>query len=347
MPIEKAITMKDVAERAGVTQSTVSHVFNGTATISEAVTQKVRAAAEELCYKPRHRPVGRLNGKPIRAIGLIVPDIENNFYAEFVRKTEALARQRDYLTILCNTESKVGLERNCIEQMAVSGVAGILLAYELMSPESYRALAKTRIPAVAMDTYAKTDTWEFPSISVNNLLGGRLAAEHLVKLGRKNAAITSAVLNAGATAMRERIKGFRMAMEEYGYPVAEENIFIESHPYGSMEGGSNIGAKVLVDGSIDAIFATNDYTAFGVMKRLCAHGLRIPSDIAIIGYDDVTFSGFVEPSLTTVAQPIGRLSETGMELLFSAIKNGNEAVREHIVVDPNLVIRDSTLSNAE
>jgi len=347
MSLKKATTMTDVARKAGVTQSTVSHVLNGTAKISDDVTTKVWQAARELSYQPARAARSVSSGAKSQVIGLVVPDIDNSFYTELAKRAEAAARRSGYLTVLCNTGYRLGVERDYIERLTrdAGGVAGVLLGYQLVSSESYRLLAQSGIPTVALDDFSKAKSYEFPSISVNNLLGGRLVAEHFVKLGRKGVAVSS--LANKSRAVSQRIKGFLEAMEELGDPVPESNILIESSPYGRVEDGINVGAKVLVDGSIDAIFATNDYMAFGIMKRLHRHGLKVPEDVAVVGYDNVAFSEVIEPSLTTVAQPLTQLVEAGMDMLLRLAESGEGAPGiEHQTIDPWLIIRGSSLGRA-
>ena len=339
MKNERKVTMDDIAQKAGVTQATVSHVINGTAKISETVTKRVLRAAKELEYVPKKwSRVSRDRVK--KTIGLLIPDVENGFYAEIAKGVETAMRRRGFMMFQCNTFYKSSYEKNYIKTLLQYNVSGVIVGYPMASRESYNILLENHLPTIIVDDRPKGMEELFSSVEINNLLGGQLAAEHLEKLGGKQICIASEPVI--SSALEHRINGFCHMMADMGKPIKNEYIYIEDSQYGKMEMGYNIGAKILVDGSIDAIFATSDHVAFGIMKRLKEHNVRFPEDVMIMGYDDVNFAHLMEPSLTTISQPIDKLAEKGAELLYENINNYAAEI-EHITMDPCLVIRNSTM----
>ena len=330
------VTMSDIAEKVGVTQATVSHVLNGTAKISESVSKKVLKAAKEMGYKKKPKVQGVSKSK---SVGLLIPDVENSFYAETAKVVEIVLRRHGYLTFQCNTLYRAEYERMYVKALLEYGVMGIVVGYPMTNGVSLELLRASEIPAVFLDGAPQDLKGLCPTIEINNTLGGELAANHLFKLGAKNVCIASEPLV--NQPLEERVAGFKTTMAANGVPVDEARIFIETSQYSKMDMGCNIGAKILIDGGIDAVFATSDYVALGIIKRLKESKKRIPEEIMVMGYDDISIAQIIEPPLTTIAQPVGQMAKTGAEMLCASIKGQQEA--KSITMDPCLIIRESTM----
>ena len=333
------VTMNDIAKKAGVTQATVSHVINGTAKISDEVTNRVLRVADELNYVHK-KPVRSSKIPRPKTIGLLIPDVENGFYAEISKGVEAVMRRRGFMTFQCNTFYKPNYEISYLKTLLQYGVSGVVIGYTLATRECYEILIENKLPTIILDDRPEGMEDFFPSVEINNVLGGKLAAEHIEKLGRKHICIASEPVI--SLALKQRIKGFCNALERGGCSIDRTHIYIEDNQYGKLDMGYNIGAKIIIERDVDAIFATTDNVAFGIVKRLKEHRIKIPDDIMVIGYDNVSFAQLIEPSLTTVSQPVDRMAEKGADMLYNYI-TGQKSDIEHIVMDPSLIIRDSTM----
>ena len=331
--------MKDVAKLAGVSQPTVSYVINETASVSHEVAEKVKKAIKELGYLP-NALARDLKRKKTNNVGLIIPDVENGYYAEITKGIEKTLRERGFITFLSNTSYDVELERLYIKALIQKKVAGIVLGYGLIDKRAYEEIYEFEIPAVLLDDKLEFNGMRIPSVEVNNITGSMLAVEHLYNIGAKK------ICYAGEPLFNRtgnlRFEGFQNAMQKFGYGEDDKVLFIENNQYNKLEMGYNIGAQILLNGTIDAVFASSDNLAFGIIQRLKEHNVSIPDEIAIIGYDDIQLSKLVTPSLTTVSQPKYLMAKKGVEMLLKMI-NGEPLKEKECMMEPSLIIRESTM----
>ena len=333
--------MKDVAKLVGVSQPTVSHVINGTAPISENVRRKVLAAIDELGYVPNAMAKG-LKTRKSAIVGLIVPDVSLHYYSAVVKAVERAMRLQGYMVFLCNTFYNAEVESQYIETLIQHNVIGVLSCSDLLEKKSYKLLKRHRIPIVLIDS--RTDTSDdITRIGVDNLEIARIAVNHLYEVGARNICYVSEPL--GAEVIGLRVNAFKQAINEKGLDCSEKNCFIapkQYDTYDKMQQGYNIGAKILVNPDIDAVFASSDEFAFGVLSRLKEYGVKIPDDVLLMGCDNDELSAMITPSLTSVVQPIKQMAKLGVKLLCDAIKE-EEVPSEKIVLEPSILIRESTV----
>jgi len=334
-------TMKDVAASAGVSQPTVSHVLNGTASISEEVTERVLKAIEDLRYVP-NMVAKNLKQKKTDTIAFIIPDIDSGYYAQLAKGVEERAREHGFITFLCNTFYNPELESRYIMNLIQHKAEGIVIGYGMVKEEVYREIYKYNIPFIIVDDSATVERYCVPSVEIDNIKGSYLAVQHLHDAGAKKLCFASEPLY--NKTLRNRFEGFKRAMDEFGYEVSQDQLFIESVEYNKMEMGYSIGAKILLNGSIDAVFASSDNLAVGIMKRFEEHNVRVPDDIIVIGYDDIPLAKLVTPALTSIAQPKYPMGQMGVDLLMSIIK-GQDIKNKRIVMEPSLIVRKSTIRN--
>lgn len=339
MNIGKQPTMRDVAKLAGVTQATVSYVVNESANVSPEVVSKVQKAIKELGYVPNAFAKGLKKSKS-NVVGVIIPDIDIGYFAETIKGVEKNLRENGFVTFLCNTLYDRQLEKEYLNTLIQYNVAGIILGYGFVDKSVCNKIFNLNIPVVALDDRLEIDGNTIFSFENDNIGGCRLAVEHLYNIGAKRICFASEPLYNKALTMR--FEGYITAMEQYGYTIDKELTFIEEKQYNKIEMGYSIGAKILLNKNIDAIFASSDDLAIGIVKRLKEHGVKIPDDIAIIGYDDVPQSRLIEPPLTTIAQPKYKMAKEAATLLVKLIK-GEEVDRKEYLMEPSLVIRESTL----
>ena len=335
----KQPTMKDVAKLAGVTQATVSYVVNKTASVSPEVVSRVQNAIKELGYVTNELAKGLKKSKS-NVIGVMIPDIDAGYYSEIVKGAEKNLRKNGYMTFLCNTFYERELENKYLSTLIQYNVAGIIIGYGFVDVNAYTTILNLNIPVVAIDDRPEVEGKTIFSFENNNICGGRLAVEHLYNIGAKRICFASEPLFNKALSMR--FEGYKAAMQQYGYTVNEELIFIEEKQSNKIEMGYSLGAKILLNRNIDAVFASSDDLAIGIIKRLKEHDVEIPNDIAIIGYDDVALSRLINPSLTTISQPKYKMAEEAADLLVKLMK-GEDVDKKEYLLEPSLVIRESTM----
>jgi LacI family transcriptional regulator len=339
MKKEKKVTMSDIANMANVSQSTVSHVINKTAPISEKIKNRINELIIKLNYIPNSK-VRSPRIKKIATIGLIIPDVRNSFYTETIMSIEEALVENGYSTIFCNTCYNKDQEETIINTLIQKNVDGIIICYGLLEKKLYKVIFRHSIPLVVIDDIVEIDGVVIPSIEVNNISGSKMAVEHLYNIKSKNVCFASEPLfNKSA---KLRYEGFQIAMKEFGNKIGKQFIHIESSQYNKLEMGRNIGAKIILDGSVDAVFANSDNLALGIMERLIENEVKIPEEIAIIGFDDIPIARFVTPKLSSISQPIILMAKTSVDILIKMIQR--ESVnKKQFIIEPSLIIRESTM----
>ncbi|OFW62216.1 MAG: hypothetical protein A2Z35_05665 [Actinobacteria bacterium RBG_19FT_COMBO_36_27] len=333
--------MVDVAKLAGVSQATVSHVINESAPISEEVTERVQKVIKELNYVP-NALAKWLKQNKTNTIGLLIPDIDSGYYAEIVKEVESTLRERGFITFLCNTFYDSNLEKLYIKALIQQSVEGILICYGLVNKNVYKEIYNLGINLVVLDDKEVVKGVQVPSVEVNNINGSLLAIKHIYNIGAKKICFASEPLF--NRALKLRYEGFKKAIQEYGYKDSDVTLYIENNQYNKIEMGYNIGSQILLDSNTDAVFASSDNLAFGIIKRFREHGVNIPDDIAIIGYDDIPLCKIITPTLTTISQPKKLIAKKGVEMLLDVI-NG-ESSNLYFMIEPSLIIRESTMKRA-
>lgn len=338
---KQKITMTDVAKAAGVTQSTVSHVINKSAPVSDELRARVLHAIHTLGYRPNIM-AKNLKTKQSNVIGLMVPNVCIPFFAEIASTIESVIRNDDYVLILCNTFYHPEMEQKYVSTLLQYNAAGIIVSYGVTNPAIYEDILNSKTSVVTLDDKTSVDATNIPSIETNNYLGSRLAVSHLAQIGAERICYASEpIVN---SAFRNRFNGYKDALHEFGYEFDDSICFIENNNYDLVDVGYNIGAKIVLDRSIDAVFASNDQLACGIMNRLREYNVRIPHDVAIIGYDNAPWSKYISPALSTISQQITQMARLGANLILKLIRNENVSEEERsVVLDPSLIIRASTL----
>lgn len=331
---KKSYTMKDIARIAGVTQPTVSHVINGTASISKEVCDRVNRVIREVNYRPNALAKGLKTNKT-NIVGLIVPDVGNGYYAMVARNVESRLVKLGYAVFLACTEYDQVMEESYLSNLLQYNVEGIIIAYQLTNRVSIDKLIRMNKPFVTLDD----ELWTSPesSVRVNHFDGGYDATRYLLKNGRKRVAFVSEPLV--MEAIKDRLAGYKKAHEELGVPVDMGRVISAQSVYDKFKMGYDLGQKI-AETDPDGIFAASDVIAFGVMRALKEAGRKVPEDIALIGYDDVPMAKVATPALSTVAQPVGRMVEIGVHKLVALMRG--EPAAEEIKLKPKLVIRETT-----
>lgn len=326
--------MREVAERAGVSVTTVSHVINNTRTVSPETRLRVQEAMQTLGYQPNVLARSLRRGIT-HTIGIILPDSANPYFAEVVRGIEDSSFEQGYSVILCNSDNDLDKEHHYTNVLVEKQVDGIIFVAAGLSAENIQTLQDRGIPLVLVDRFV-------PDVQVDNVLadnqqGGWLATRHLIELDHR--AIACIAGPGGVRPSRERIDGYRQALES-----AEINF----NPGWIVEGdfqyeSGYIGAMKLFDQHPlpTAIFACNDLMAIGAYRFAHENNLRVPEQLSIIGFDDVRLAAYTNPPLTTIRQSKHKMGSRAATLLLERIANRDLEARQE-VLDTQLVIRGST-----
>lgn len=329
---EGAVTIREVAERAGVAVSTVSRVLSG-GYCSEATRDRVLQATRELNYRP-NQVARSLVRKESRTIGLIIPDITNPFFPALTRGVEDRARAAGYAVLLANTDGDLALEETAIRALLGQQIDGLVVTAVGKDASKLIEEAQERLPVVVMDrTVASLQTH---SVVVENVTGARRAVEHLLSLGHRRIAYIGGV--PGVVTEVDRMTGYTTALESAGLPVVPELL---RHGHFNYEGGY-AAMRDLLSERFTAVFAANDLMALGAMKAIHEAGLRIPEEISVVGFDDIPFAQMAFPPLTTVRQPAYELGAMAAEMLVKIRQGQVPTCIQSMIFQPELVQREST-----
>ncbi len=320
-------TIKDVAKLAAVSVATVSRYLNDSGYVSAEAKKAIEQAIAALNYKPNH--IARsLSKKQMQTIGLIVPDIMNPFFPEIARAIEDTALKEGYTVILCNSDEQAQKELQYIETLQQNYIAGFIIATNQLPKEHYHQL---NLPVVLLDRVIDSSV---PSVTSQNEYGAQLATAHLVSKGAKEIAFFSGPRQ--LEPVQQRLAGF---MKETANENMKTHIFESSFDF--LEAEKVAYEALQQNPAIDAVFASSDIIAIGVLKAAHKLGKEVPADLQIIGFDGIALGEMITPAITTVAQNIYALGESATKMLIRLIR-GESLVQEHVTIAPNLVIRQTT-----
>ncbi|WP_096185587.1 LacI family DNA-binding transcriptional regulator [Evansella halocellulosilytica] len=326
------VTIYQVAEKANVSIATVSKVINNTGRIGEDTRKRVLKAMEELNYYPS-LVASALTGKKTDTIGLLLPDISNPFFAEIARHIEDRAHKLGLSVIMCSTDYSKDKESKYIELLLRKQVDGFILSSGFRNKDLLNRLVEGKIPLAMIAYY--NPSFSVHGVSIDDYKGGYLATSHLLSLGHKNIGL----IGENVRSSNLRIYGYKDAFQDYDLSVDEENIILTD---ASVSNGRKCAEELITKkDKPSAIFAVNDLLAIGAFQIAQEKGLNIPSDLAIISFDNTILSRTTVPPLTTVAQPIEEMGKKIVDLLLEEIKHPKNK-SEQLLYSPELIIRGST-----
>ncbi|WP_370586209.1 ribose operon transcriptional repressor RbsR [Pantoea dispersa] len=327
-------TMKDVARLAGVSTSTVSHVINNNRFVSEQVRDRVEQAIRELNYAPSAL-ARSLKIKQTRTIGMLLTASSNPFYSEVVRGVENSCYERGYSLILCNTEGDEERMNRSLETLMQKRVDGLLMmCTETHLPSADILNRYPSVPMVMMDWAPFEGRGDI--IQDNALLGGELATQYLIDRGYTRIACIAGPLD--KTPARLRLDGYHQAMAASGLAVPPGYVVDGDFEF---QGGFNAMNQLLaLDPPPQAVFTSNDAMAVGVYHALYQAGLRVPQDMAVMGYDNIELARYLTPPLSTIHQPKDELGELAIDTLIHRMSDP-DASQQTLVLTPELVERGS------
>jgi LacI family transcriptional regulator len=324
--------MKDVAERAGVSLSTVSHVLNKTRYTAPETESRVLQAVEELNFHANAH-ARRLAMKQTDLFGLIVSEIANPFFPEIINGFQTAAWKEGFDTLLCNTEHDATRSQNAIRNMLQSGVRGVAVMSSALDRKTVESLKAAGIGVVFYNLGPAEKL--ISNIEINYLTGISQAIDHLIELGHREIAVISGPqTNRTAIAMKKAIVEGLEKRWLRPSPIVESNF--------KVDGGASAVRVIMEQSSIPtAIFCGNDLIAMGAMSALEEAGVKAPEDVSIIGFDDIFFSQLSRPPLTTIRIPREQLGELAFKAL-SRISRSKRRMGAEYQIETELVIRKST-----
>lgn len=337
MPVD----MKTIAERVGVSKTTVHRALNNVGRISPETREKIIKVAAELDYKPNNLARGLRSQKSI-TIGLVVIGLTNSFYATILEGVENIATETGYSVLIARTTGSVKREVKHLDLLREKRVDGIIIApaHPVENAAYFERIRETGIPFVFIDR--NVPSVESDYVMTDNYLGAYMAGKHLASLGRKKICI--AILPGNemiSTSATERLRGLTAALLEAGLePPAWIGQGMPSQK--PQEAFAAVAVeKFLKDGGeVDGVFAINDNTAIGVITGLKHMSLSVPGDVSVVGFDDLDIAPFIQPPLTTVRQPSRQIGEEAVHLLLRRIDNPSISYK-HLLLPPELIIRES------
>ena len=331
-------TMDDVARYAKVVKSTVSHVLNGTAPISAETRKAVLQAVRKLNYRPNSLARG-LRQKQTAMLGLIIPDIGNEFYGQIARGAMSSAYKNKFTIVLCSTQYDQVRENLEINRLLEARIDGIMFVGGFRNPESLLAIRGAGVPLVLMDRHLHSSG--ISCVEYNNKEAISMIVRRMVKAGYRRIGYLSEPLT--AINLDERFAGYKAGLAEHDLPFDKSIVFFRKQTEKSENAKREMTS--LFDARPrrklpDALITTSDLIAIGAINALQAHGIRVPGDIAVTGFDNIPSASFVVPSLTTVAQDADTMGRLATEMLIEVI--AKPVTEPHMIkLEPQIIVRKS------
>ena len=332
-------TIQDVARAAGVAASTVSRYLNGKLKVSPATEAKVLEAVADLGYVPNATARNLARGRS-GVIGFVVPEISNPYFGAIADYVVEEVERHGRLVLLCSHRSQSVKQSSYIELLASGAIDGMLYLGSFRSNERLASAIAGGLAVVVVDEPI-AGLPPVHTVVMDDYAGGYQATSYLLALGHRRIAFVSGPAELGS--VQERFRGYLDALRKAG--VETEGQVRLSGQFTEQFGMSALPHLLAAPEPPTAAFVASDYIALGVLSAAEAHGIRVPDDLSIVGFDDIRFAQYVRPRLTTIRSPVDRLAQTGVELLFERLADPGAPART-VVLPVELVIRESAAAPA-
>ncbi len=320
---------------------TVSRVINNSGYVSAPTRGRVERAIDELGYVP-NALARQLRSKRTKMLALIVSDITNPFFTTIARGVEDVAARRGFSVMFCNTDESAAEEAQYLQMLIERQVDGVLLVPTRRGGASFRTLRAHRVPVVVLDRRV-TDPF-VDSVRCDSEAGAYALTRHLISLGHRRIAVLTGRRTISTSV--DRVAGCRRALEESGLPLHSDLVRFGGYNFGSLNqtDGYEMARSVLASATPwpTAIFAANNFIAFGVVRALHEAGLAVPGDMSVVAFDDLPADWAIDPFLTVAAQPAYEIGGRAAELLLDRIAGDPDAVGQAVVFPFELIIRNSS-----
>ncbi|GAA1976277.1 LacI family DNA-binding transcriptional regulator [Isoptericola halotolerans] len=335
-PRTRRTSIADVARRAGVSVGTVSNVLNRPDRVSPTTRERVEAAIAELSFV-RNGSARQLRAGRITTVGAIVLDISNPFFTDVTRGIEERLTADDYTLMVASSDREPEREARYLRLFEEHGVRGVMVVPTGESIDHLLAVRERGIGVVLLDHPSPVDS--VSSVAVDDVLGGALATRHLLDQGHTRIAFLNGTHSIRQCA--DRLEGARRALADAGRDPDAALVEV-TVPLDANGGETGIRALLEADDRPTAVFCVNDLVALGALRTLRRAGVSVPDDVALVGYDDVTFAAELATPLTSVRQPRHELGARAADMML----RGTDAPAEHVVFKPELVVRESSTTRA-
>ena len=332
-------TIKDVALRAGVSVTTVSHVVNDTRHVSAKGRERVELAIRELGYVP-NAMARSLKSNTTSTLGMLIPNSSNPYFAEIVRIVEDRCFGAGYTLVLCNTDDEPRRQSVYLQVLAERRIDGLIVVSTGDDDSLVTQLQGLRIPTVLVDREIADPSCDL--VETAHMQGGLLAVRHLLSLGHKRIACLGGP--EGLTPSEQRIEGWRMALAEAG-TTPNADALLWRGAFTSQSGYEAMHAILRTEHPPSAVFVCNDLMAIGALRAAHESGVHVPDELSIVGFDDIELSAYTSPPLTTVAQPKERIGALAVDMLLERVSGKRRDARK-VVLQPELRVRASTARHA-
>jgi LacI family transcriptional regulator len=336
---KKRTTIHDIANKLNVTASTVSRALNDHPKISASTKKLVRQMAKELSYQPNSLAAALRNGRS-NIVGVIVPQADRNFFSSVIHGIEEVVNKAGYNVIICQSDDSLEKEKSNLRALLEAQVDGILVSYakETTDFTHYQKIIKKGVPLILFDR--QDESLNTDAVVIDDYLGAYKATEHLIEQGCRRIVHFSGPEN--VSIYRERRRGYEEALKRHGIDI-DDNLIIHSNL--KLADGRQHGHDIAEWNQLpDAIFSASDYSAMGAIESLKEHNIKIPDQIAVVGFSNESFTSFVDPGLSTIDQHSKKMGQFAAQLFLDQIKsNGSKLTSQKTVLTPELIIRGSSL----
>lgn len=332
--IAQKVSITDIANKVGLSITTVSRVMSGKAEkyrIGKKSQQKIRNAAEELNYIPNHFAANLKSGKS-STIAIIVPSLTNSFFASIASEINAEVRRFGYITIIGDSDENYDIEKLVLQQMVSINIEGLIIVPCGNHWENIKKLHDQGLPIVCIDRYF--EDLDIPYVSTDNYNGAYMATKHLIENGHSNITCIQGIQQ--STPNRLRVKGFKDALEEAGiknYNVTGDDFSVQN---GYLE------TKLLLEHDLlpSAIFTLSNTIAMGCVKALKEKNIRIPEDISLITFDEHPYLNYLETPISCIAQPVSDICKLAIKFLFLKLNNNENNINQ-VLLKPEMKLKKS------
>lgn len=338
MKSQKHTSLKDIAQALGVSVPTVSRALKDSPDISRALCEKAKWMAREMNYRPNPFALSLRKNAP-RIIGVVVPDIVTHFFASILNGIENMVVKNGYFVIITTSHESYEHEKRNVENLVNMRVEGIIacLSQETTDYTHFAELKDINMPLIMFDRVCLTD--QFSSVVADGEHSAQMATQHLLDNGCKRVAFIGGANHLDI--VKRRKHGYLEALRNNKIPIEKELVVCRKIDY--EEGKIAAETLLALPNPPDAILAMNDTLAFAAIEVIKSHGLRVPNDIALIGYTDEQHANYIEPKLSAVSHQTYEMGETACLLLIDQIR-GDKAIRQ-VMIPTHLQIRESSIKN--
>lgn len=333
-----AVGMKDVAIHAGVSLATVSNVLNHPELVAAGTRQRVQRSIDALGYV-RNESARQLRAGQSRFIGLLMLDIGNPFFTDLALAAEAEAEAAGYAVVLCDSRHDVQRERRYLELLEEQRVGGILVSPVATAGGLLRKIRRRGTPIVLVDRVSRS--LGECCVAVDDIMGGDLAVSHLLASGHRRLVFVGGPFE--TRQVQERYDGGVAALARAGH--SRDALAVFTTPLLTLDAGGQAGRQIAAlprTRRPTAVFCANDLLALGLLQEMTRHGIRVPEDLAIVGYDDIDFAAAAAVPLSSVRQPRAELGSMAARLVIEEARSPGHHRHRHVVFKPELVIRASS-----